>query len=468
MRSDAAKRILFKAKYAVSRRQAFPFYRELMHNQRLPPDLLARVNWEKRKRLLEHAISRSPFYREKFRRAGLCPDDFRDPSVFSKIPCLTRDELRQERDRIFTVHLGPRYLVRTSTGGSTGVPVTIFSDRRVPVETVMWRMMSWWGIAPHMDGAYVWRMRRTSRLSRALNALAWWPTTKLRLDASSMDERAILHFFSAFNRLCPPLLQGYTGAISHLAEEVTARGLSVHAPRAVWVTSSPVKAADRERIVRAFRAPVYDQYGCCEVPAIAAECAQQDGLHIHSDTVHVEYVDSDDRPVPEGSPGDIVVTDLTNMVFPLIRYRNGDRGQAMLGRCPCGVTLPRMMPVRGRISDCIRLPSGRTISGEFLTTVFDAFPDAVQQFQVRYKPDGPLMILYVPHPACRSLNEILQKVAASLECVVCGEATIRFQQVNVIPHDRGKHHLVVNEVHSMNSDRESVPFSRNAGGSEPA
>ena len=59
---------------------------------------------------------------------------------------------------------------------------------------------------------------------------------------------------------------------------------------------------------------------------------------------------------------DIVITDLTNRVFPLIRYRLGDRGALLEERCACGNPLPRMMPPDGRTTDLIRLPSGAVLA----------------------------------------------------------------------------------------------------------
>jgi phenylacetate-CoA ligase len=444
-RGDDFKRAIFWAKYRCFRRQAIPFYRNLVRNQYLSSDEIQHINWSKRRNLLADAYERSPFYRKKYISVGLHPSDVKRPEDFEKVPCLTREELRSNGDQILTSDAKSGFLATKTTGGSTGVPVRVMFDKRVPTEAIGWRMMSWWGIEPHMDGAYVWRMQRTTHWGMCLNRVLWWPTAKLRMDAASMSEESMRRFISRFCVMRPPLLQGYTGAIHHLALEIASEGLTVHSPKAVWVTASPMSEAQRQSISRAFRAPVYDQYGSCEVGWYAAECRERNGLHINSDTVHIEFTDRERRAAAAGETGDIVVTDLHNTVFPLIRYVNGDRGRALPGRCACGVALPLMDQVRGRASDMIRLPSGRAISGEYLTTIFDAFPDAVKQFQVRQDADASITVLYVQNSEYSGLPVVLRNVRSSLETKTHHEVTVSLKEAKAISHDRGKHRFVISD-----------------------
>ena len=49
-------------------------------------------------------------------------------------------------------------------------------------------------------------------------------------------------------------------------------------------------------------------------------------------------------------------------VMPLIRFRTGDRGRLLSGRCRCGSCLQRLDKVRGRLENEIMLPDGRSVS----------------------------------------------------------------------------------------------------------
>src|SRR5215469_12150489 len=116
-------------------------------------------------------------------------------------------------------------------------------------------MLSWWGFVPGEDAAYAWRLTRPSWLGRTANGVMWWPTRRIRVDASSMSPSEVDAFLDRFDRLRPALLQGYAGAVDHLAARVVETGREGWGPKAVWVTSSPVSAVQRARIERAFRSP---------------------------------------------------------------------------------------------------------------------------------------------------------------------------------------------------------------------
>ena len=47
----------------------------------------------------------------------------------------------------------------------------------------------------------------------------------------------------------------------------------------------------------------------------------------------LEVIDEAGRPVPPGTPGELVVTPLTTSGMALLRYRLGDRGQLLTDAC---------------------------------------------------------------------------------------------------------------------------------------
>lgn len=76
-------------------------------------------------------------------------------------------------------------------------------------------------------------------------------------------------------------------------------------------------------------------------------------LHINSDWLIVEPVDEEDRPVADGKPsGGILMTNLANLVQPVVRYRMSDT--VVMHRKPCGCGLPfPYIEVEGRAEDLL-------------------------------------------------------------------------------------------------------------------
>jgi len=54
------------------------------------------------------------------------------------------------------------------------------------------------------------------------------------------------------------------------------------------------------------------------------------------------------EPVPEGEVGEVVVTQIWNKDYPLIRFATGDLSAIMPGLSPCGRTAPRIRGWMGR------------------------------------------------------------------------------------------------------------------------
>lgn len=437
---------LFLAKYSVFKGNSLPYYRQLLHDQRLSRDELAHLNWQRTKSLVDYAYEKVPYYRRRFDEISLSPQDLKTPQDFLHVPLLTRQDLQANFHEMVSLDARPRDLRLSTTGGSTGEPVKVYHQKNVVRAATGWRMLSWWNLDPGSDFASIYRDTRTTWSARMVNRLLWWPARRIDLNAVKISEQDIHRFVSELHKVKPPLLHGYVGAVDYVAGYLLENKISVPPPKAIWVTSAPLTAVQAKRIEAAFGAPVYDQYGCCEIYWLAAQCPQQQGLHMFSDIRRFEFLDENNRPCPVGTEGRIAVTDLENRLFPIIRYLNGDMGRELPGQCACGVTLPLMDKITGRVSDIVRLPSGERVSGEFLTTIFDDTPDAVRQFQVHQKADYSIDILVVPNPGEPDLEKIFSTVVNKLAQDLNRQVPVTLHKVGEIPQKGGKLRFIRSDI----------------------
>ena len=152
-----------------------------------------------------------------------------------------------------------------------------------------------------------------------------------------------------------------------------------------------------EQLVNAFEVRPFDLYGCTE-GLFGSECEYHQGIHLFEDTTLVENVDADSRPVPAGQPGArLLVTNLHNLVQPLIRVEVTDMVTVDPDPCPCGRILIRAKAIHGRTDDVLYLPArggGQVAVHPLHFALLTGDPD-VREFQVRQ--DGPVIrILIVP------------------------------------------------------------------------
>lgn len=186
--------------------------------------------------------------------------------------------------------------------------------------------------------------------------------------------------------------------------------------------------ATRRQIESRWGARCYDGYGSLEFQPIAWECAEQAGGHLMEDFLLAEVLDPESKqPVPDGTPGVLVLTHLDKRADPLIRWWSGDVVTRDGDACGCGRTHARLPGgVVGRSDDML------VIRG------VNVFPSSVEQI-VRRSPGfaGEFQIVLdreVTDPASGYLTGIKIRVeadgdatavASTLAADVRAELTVR-------------------------------------------
>lgn len=425
----------------------------LFKNQYKTVNELNAINWEKRTMLLKYAFNTIPFYNEEFSRAGISAKDLNDESIWSNIPILTKQKIIDNFDKICKPNLQDHEYKTSTTGGSTGKPIKVLHDLSFNDSILKERMLDWWGIKSDDNMGRIWRYESKKKnklldnIKLIIKKYVW--TSKqivIPLDASYLDEKSISSFLKNWNFVCPSILSGYVGAVHCVAEYIINNGLKVHNPKACWMTAAPVLLIQRNIIEKAFGAPVFDQYGSCEVNWLAAECKSHRGLHIFYDARHIEFVNKKNNICYPGEFGRILVTDFYNKVFPLIRYEIGDVGRSLSGTCECGINLPLMDAVKGRISDTIKLKNGTAISGEYLTTIFDEYTDIINSFQIKQLKDYSIVIKVVPRFKNERLEEVLNLVKEEFNSKIINSVPFEIMIVDEIKSDKGKSRFIISDI----------------------
>lgn len=435
--------VAFSVKGRTARRSASRAYRWLLANETRPRDQLDCLTAQSSAAIAQFAASDSPFYRDLYSSRQISLDDLADPQVWHELPVVDRSMLKEHSADVVARSATPAVMREALTGGSTGEPLRSFHDTRVPTLPLSWRMYRWWGVEPWDDIARVGRWGFGRRAS-IVNALQWWPTRQIYADAALIDRGALEEFTEQVARVKPVLIEGYVGAMLELATFIEISGRQLPAPRAVATTAAPLTEGARTRLQDVFGAPVYDEYRGAELGWMAGECQRQEGLHCFTDMRRIEILDDHGRPQPPGVVGDVVVTDLFNRVFPLVRYRLGDRGSMIETVCPCGVTLPLMDKPDGRTTDLLRLPSGVAV-GHRLMGMFGSCPDAVRLFQIFQAADYAVTVRVVrgSHPNAEAQ---IEAAVSALRGRLRHEVPVRTEYVDRLPYIKGKLKYVMSEV----------------------
>lgn len=315
---------------------------------------LARLTWNAQqileaqqhglRTLLSHATEHSPFHRSRL--AGIDLDNL-DPSDLSELPVMTKADMMDSLDDVFTDRRLNRRDVESALAATTYKPVPVLDEyvalasggcsghrgvfvydraaiaafisavARPPADAVF-PLPAQHG-APRLAIVAAGSAVHATGFTAALTAAGGGPVrTDLVPATLPVDE-----IVKRLNVIQPDLLSGYATMLARLAAEVDAGRLRI-APIQVSSTSETMLSEMRSAIREAFGVSVFDGFGSTE-GLVGKTGPDDDVFAFNSDMCIVELVDADNRPVPPGAPSEkVLVTNLYNLAQPLIRYELTD------------------------------------------------------------------------------------------------------------------------------------------------
>lgn len=241
----------------------------------------------------------------------------------------------------------------------------------------------------------------------------------------------------------PDFIHGYPMSLVLIANKLLEERIDGILPRMVCTGAELVSKRTRETINSAFRVNMVDTYATIESGLIAWECQAHRGYHINIDSVVLEFL-CNGRPASPGERGKVVVTNLHSYAMPIIRYELGDVCISCNDMCTCGIELPLMSIVEGRVDDMIYSPTGKVISPNSITNAMEAV-EGISQFRVIQETEDILLVQLVQG---KLFSSDTSNTAQRLLKELAGESMeVKVQIVNEIPKEHsGKIRAVISKV----------------------
>lgn len=232
-------------------------------------------------------------------------------------------------------------------------------------------------LAPGWDG----------RMAKLRTAIEDRLRNRRRFSTYTLEEASLRDYLARIARFRPAMLYGYSSALHLLARTAVEQGWQFDFLKLIVLSGEPALSF-RDGIESAFDAPAVDEYGAIEVGVIAYEDRDR-RLRVRGDIMLLETLPAGDGVY------DIVVTNLANPAFPLIRYAIKDQTDAPVQAEADGfASLGRIM---GRSNDFIIAKSGRLFHPEFVSDLLFQFYPEARRFRVHQGEDGAVTVrLEVP------------------------------------------------------------------------
>jgi len=330
---------------------------ETMSRDELQSLQLKRLKWQ-----LKRCYQNSAFYKEKFDKAGVRPEDIMSVPDIKKLPVVTKQELREEQEKYppygrYTVSPPEDWREIHPTTGTTGAQVyNIWSEKDVASIT-HWTARTLWnfGVRPGdiIQNAFsygLWVAGMSSHYAaRELSCLV------IPIGATPAD-RQIDYLINTW----PTVLLATPSFALYMGERLAERQVSPErlALRIGCFGGEPgaAVASTRAKIEGSLGIEAFDYYGLAEIgPTCASECSEKAGIHWVEDHILVELVNPQTLEwCGPDEAGVLVLTHLTKEATPMIRYWTNDVARLDVAKCACGRTHARSPGgILGRADDMI-------------------------------------------------------------------------------------------------------------------
>lgn len=429
--------------------------RELESHDQLSASELHELEQTKLQALLSHASAHVPYYQGVIDELGLDSQALSKPECFRSLPILSKAVIREQGKRLHSTMLAGNRLDPNSTSGSTGSPMSFFTDRRSKAyrKAAVIRNRRWVGVDVGEPVVHIWGSPIDQKRAEALRGRVHGLITRETfLSAYEISDASFLNYIDILKRTGACLLVGYPSVLSEFARFCGERSIRFPRLRAVIASAEALYDHHRQSIEDNLGVALFNRYGCREVGDIAHEIPGQAGLVVNSDRILVEVVDESGEPSPPGVQGRLLVTDLDNFGMPLIRYDIGDLGSwAPPESHSYALPYPILESVEGRSLDIVVSPGGARVGGTFWTILLRQRP-GISNFQVVQDEPGGVNVRYVRDRGTAEID--FAYFSGEIEKVLGAGFRCSFTEVDRIePEANGKFRLVISRLSaSSNGD----------------
>ncbi|MDD4749042.1 MAG: phenylacetate--CoA ligase [Methanosarcinaceae archaeon] len=343
---------------------------------------LRELQLKRLKKSVKTVYKNVPFYRQKFKEAGVTPEDIKTLEDVRKLPYTRKSDLRDNypfglfaanTEDIVRIHASSGTSGKPTVVGYTAGDINTWSDliaRNLTMiglgkgdvfqNSVNYGLFTG-GLGFHYGAEKIGAMTvpaGTGNTPRQLEMMIDFGVTAIH---------------------CTP---SYALYLAETAEELDL--VDKLALKVACFGAEPWSENTRKQLEKRLGIKAYDSYGLSEMfgPGIAFECPEQDGLHIWSDNFLVEVLDpKTGEPVAEGEKGELVLTSLSKEGFINIRYRTGDITRLLESECACGRTMPRISRLLGRADDML-IVRGINVFPSQIQNVISKIPQISDHFQL--------------------------------------------------------------------------------------
>ena len=319
------------------------------------------IQKEKFEKLIAHAKLHVPYYREKLAKVSTLKG-------IERIDFLDKKGIRKNTAFLKATNIEKERFIQDYTSGSTGESLYYYRDsKNYYRRAATYRDDARAGYSIGAKAINFWGAERDILKDKSLYVRAKdnYIHKKKMLSTSYLSEEYLKEYIDIYNKYKPEAIISYPSPLYHIANFIEKNNIKIWYPKGIITSAERLFPFQREKIEQVFNSKIYNRYGSREFGHIASECKEHNGMHIHVDRFVLETINEKGEKCKPGELGEIVITDLDEYAFPMIRYKTGDLGILSDEKCSCGIGLPLLKSIEGRVFDLVLGSNGNVVGGVF-------------------------------------------------------------------------------------------------------
>lgn len=360
-------------------------------------DFFSEDDWKeiqliKIKKILIHAEKNVYYWRKLFKSIGFFSKNIKKIEELSKIPVLTRGEVKKVSIESFVAENIPRWRFREAiTSGSTGEPFKFYQDLRDNLrrEINTFHELRYAGAYGRVQITVLGldNHHDLDNLGRRFSSIEW------------DDRKFRKSFIYPYLKLKPAVLIANGSDLIRFLYLMRQETTSDIFFKTLVYRGEHLSESQRNNISQFLKCPIFTTYGSRETSLLGIEC-EYHKLHLAPWMNYFEVISDDGQLVPDGQEGNAVITFFENFAMPFIKYKIGDRATINTELCSCG-RKSKTITFFGRESEFIKFPSSnKNISVlDLMRHVDKNCHQKINQYQFELRGEKLIVFRYVSNMA---------------------------------------------------------------------
>ncbi|MDP8230599.1 MAG: hypothetical protein P9L93_05795 [Candidatus Gorgyraea atricola] len=400
---------------------------ELEKSQYYSEEELRNLQNEKFRIIIKHSYENVPYYRRLFKKLNLKPEDFKDISDISKLPMISKPDVRVNPDDFLAKNINRLFTRTVFSSGTTGSPLKIFRDMYLInfENAILTRQYRWAGFNPGDKKVII---RSSPIVPSRVKRPPFWRHDVFQnsLCASSyhLSKENVDSYAREISRYSSDVLETVPSQGYIFAKLAFLKGIDLNF-KSIFTSSEVMMPEKKLFIEKQLKGKVFDHYGTAERVSAIGTC-ERGTYHVYPEYAITEFL-----PVP-GKKGqfEIVGSTLNSFAMPLFRYKTGDIVTLSSKVCSCGRNFPIVESIEGRNTDQFFITKdGRMIS--LFCSIFSADLKDVIEAQFIQEDMNMLKVKLVAGDKYDSSDEELIKT--NIKNYLGEDVTVDIEKVDFVP-----------------------------------